>query len=234
MPIMKPESGCISMPRESRTPASSTSPPLAPGSRGPVRVQIGKLKEICARWGVPPKDLDKLVESGAVRASAPASGKGSLRLLDERSLCDVFFAHSLKGLGVRPEHLARVMESLRRRYRALLVRKPERLVIGFAPGRRGHVRPAGPDQVWPKLIFDTRPLFQGVDLLHAVGRVDTRIHRGRPKENWRATFRGAVAQLSSEMQDKQISEHQIDAAIDAVRADRRRRVQEEIVTLPPP
>lgn len=224
------------MPKGSRTPVSPalTPPRATAGSPAPVRVQMGKLKEICAHWGVAPKELDKLVETGAVRPSAPASGKGSLRLLDERSLCDVFFAHSLRGLGVRPEHLVRVVENLRARYPTLLTRKPERLVIRFAPKRRGDARPAEPERVWPKLIFDTRPLFRGVEVLHGVGRVDTQIHRGRPKSNWRATFRGAVAQLSSEMQDQRISEGQIDAAIDAVRADRRRRVQEEIVTLPPP
>jgi len=226
------------MPKESRTTASPALTPLrataASPALAPVRVQMGKLKEICARWGVAPKELDKLVETGAVRPSAPASGKGSLRLLDERSLCDVFFAHSLKGLGVRPEHLVRVVENLRAQYRALLTRRPERLIIGFALKRWGHARPAGPERVWPKLIFDTRPLFRGLDVLRAVGRADAQIHRGRPKGNWRATFRGAIAQLSTEMQDKRISEGQIDAAIDAVRADRRRRAQEEIVTLPPP
>lgn len=217
-----------------RVPPEPASRRTPAGPPPPVRVQIGKLKEICARWGVTPRELDKLVEAGAVRPSAPASGKGSLRLLDARSLCDVFFAHCLKGLGVRPEHLVRVIEHLRSRYQDLLTRKPEQLIIGFAPRRRGHAGPAGPEQVWPKLIFDTRPLLRGVDILQAVGRVDAEIHRGRPKGNWRATFRGAVAQLSTEMQDRRISEDQIDAAIDAVRADRRRKVQEEIVTLPPP
>ena len=218
---------------ETRVPAKPASRRAPAGPHPPVRVQMGKLKEICARWGVTAKELDKFVEAGAVRPSAPASGKGSLRLLDERSLCDVFFAHCLKRLGVRPEHLVRVIEHLRGRYQDLLARKPEQLIIGFVPGRRGHAGPAGPEQVWPKLIFDTRPLLKGVDILHAVGRVDAEVHRGRPKGNWRATFRGAVAQLSTEMQDKRISDDQIDAAIDAVRADRHRRVQEEIVTLPP-
>jgi hypothetical protein len=215
--------------------SSAPTPPRAlPSSSAPVRVQMGKLKEICAHWGVASKELDKLVEAGAVRPSAPASGKGSLRLLDERSLCDVFFAHSLKGLGVRLEHLVRVVQHLRAQYRTLLTERPPQLIIRFAPKRRESTRPAGFQQVGPKLVFDTRPLFRGLEVLHAVGRADTQIHRGRPKGNWRATFRGAVAQLSMEMQDKSISDEQIGAAIEAVRAARRKRAQEEIVVLPPP
>lgn len=234
------------MPKGPRTPgpptplrATDASPtPVPPGATpappAPVRVQMGKLKEICAHWGVAPKELDKLVEAGAVRPSAPASGKGSLRLLDERSLCDAFFAHSLKRLGVRQEHLVRVVGHLRAQYLTLLTRRPAQLTVRFAPKQREHTRPSRLERVWPNLVFDTRPLFRGLDVLHAVGRADTEIYRGRPKGNWRATFRGAIAQLSMEMQERRISDEQIEAAVDAVRVDRRRRGEEHVVTLPPP
>lgn len=226
----------LSDPAPPRTAVTPSAPAAraSTGSSAPVRVQMGKLKEICAHWGVASKELDKLVEAGAVCPGAPASGKGSLRLLDERSLCDVFFAHSLKGLGVRPEHLVRVVERLRAGYRTLLTKRPAQLTVRFAPKGRESARPAGSEQVWPKLVFDTRPLFRGLEVLNAVGRADTQVHRGRPKGNWRATFRGAVAQLSMEMQDKAISDEDIDAAIAAVRTNRRQKGHEEIVVLPPP
>jgi hypothetical protein len=48
-------------------------------------------------------------------------------------------------------------------------------------------------------------------------------------------FRQAMTELSKEMQDKRISEDQIDAAIDTVRARRRQgKADEAIVTIPPP
>jgi hypothetical protein len=204
------------MPRETQ-PASS------------ARVQVGKLKELCAPWGVAPKELDKLVEVGAVRPLDRARGKGSLRLLDERSLCDVFFAHSLKELGVRQAHYVKVVECLRARYPVLLSKKPERLIVRFAPRREGR-----DSRIRPDLVFDTRPLFRSVEVLLAAQGAAAQIHRGRPTGDWRATFRDAVTQLSTEMQLKGISEEQIGAAIEDVRADRRRRAQEAVVTVPLP
>ncbi len=48
-------------------------------------------------------------------------------------------------------------------------------------------------------------------------------------------FREAMTELSKEMQDKRISDAQIDAAIEAVRARRRQgKVDEAVVTIPPP
>lgn len=193
-------------------------------------VQVGKIGELCAPWGVTAKEIDKLIEAGAVRPSRPGRGRGSLRLLDEWSLCDVFFAHSFRELGVRQEIFAKMIARLRPQYPLLLGQRPQRLKVHFAPRSQ---RPAS--RVWPELVFDTRPLW--TCLATAISARDelTQIQRGRPRKNWRAMFRQAMTELSREMQDKRISDDQIDAAINTVRARRRQGKDDEaIVTIPPP
>lgn len=193
-------------------------------------MQVGKIKELCAPWGVDSREIDKLVEAGAVRPFQQARGKGSLRLLDERSLCDVFFARSLKDLGVRQEFSVRVIEHLRRQYPVLLSERPERLRVQFGP-RSG--KSLG--RIWPELVFDTRRLWECLAVAIAAKDELAQIQRGRPKKDWRAMFREAMIELSKEMQEKHISEEQIDAALEAVRARRRqRKVGESVVTVPPP
>ncbi len=187
------------------------------------------MKELCAPWGVDSKEIDKLVEVGAVRPFRRAKGRGSLRLLDEGSLCDVFFAHSLKELGVRQRFFVKVIEHLRPQYPLLLSQRPERLRVQFALQHEKE-----PDKIWPDLVFNTRPLWKCLAVAISAGEEFVQIQRGRPKKDWRAMFREAVMQLSKEMYENRISDEQIDAAIEAARANRRMKVDEAVVTVPPP
>lgn len=194
-----------------------------------VRVQIGKLKELCAPWGITPRRLDKLVEAGAIRPAEGGHGKGSLRLWDERSLCDVFFAHSLRVLGVRQSQFVKVVEGLRPLYQLFLRKKPERVVVRFAP--RADSPAVG---MPPQLVFDTRPLFTWLGVLSSAGRSAMHVQRGRPAENWRASFREAITQAGEELGKRGATNQRIDAAVEHVRRDRQRRAREEIVTVRPP
>jgi hypothetical protein len=142
----------------------------------------------------------------------------------------VFFARSLKDLGVRQEVSVRVIEHLRRQYPVLLSERPERLRVQFGP-RSGK----GLGGIWPELVFDTRRLWECLAVAIAAKDELAQIQRGRPKKDWRAMFREAMVELSKEMQEKHISEEQIDAALEAVRARRRqKKVGESVVTVPPP
>jgi hypothetical protein len=192
--------------------------------------QVGKISELCAPWGVTPREVDKLIEGRAVRPARSGSGKGSLRLLDAWSLCDIFFAHSCKELGVRQQTITRMIERLRPEYPQLLGQRPDRLRVRFAP--RGDRR-ATP--IWPTLVFDMRLLWSC--LATAVSAKDelTRVQRGRPKKDWRTMFSKAMRELSKEMRAKRISDEQIDAAIEGVRSRRRQaKADEAVVTVPAP
>ncbi len=187
------------------------------------------MKELCAAWGVDSKEIDKLVEAGAVRPFRRAQGRGSLRLLDEGSLCDVFFAHSFKGLGVRQGFFVKFIEHLRPQYPLLLSQRPERLRVQFflQHGKE-------PDNIRPYVVFDTRPLWRCLAVATSAGEEFAQVQRGRPKKDWRAMFRDAVTQLSKQMHENRISDEQIDAAIEAARVNRRTKVDEAVVTVPPP
>jgi len=204
---------------------------LGGGVRIPeLLAQVGKISELCAPWGVTPREVDKLIEGGAVRPARPAGGKGSLRLLDEWSLCDVFFAHACKELGVRQETVAKVVARLRPEYPRLLGQRPQRLRVHFAPrnGRRA-------TRIWPELVFDTRLLWSCLATAILAKDELTQVQRGRPKKDWRALFSKAMNALSKEMQAKRISDEQIDAAIERVRARRRQaKADEAVVTIPAP
>jgi hypothetical protein len=184
---------------------------------------------LCAPWGVTSGELDKLIEAGAIRPARQARGKGSVRLLDERSLCDVFFAHSFRELGVRQETVAKVVERLRPQYPLLLRQRPQRLIVHFASRGERYQR------LWPELKFDTRRLWLCLAMAMSLMNDLTHVQRGRPRSNWRLMFRKAMTNLSKEMQDKRISDEQIDAAIETVRARRRHgKADEAIVTVSPP
>src|SRR3989304_9963660 len=61
-----------------------------------LQVQLGKASGLFAGWGVRRKDLSRFLETGVVKASLSGGGKGSLRFLDERSVYDVYLAHTFK------------------------------------------------------------------------------------------------------------------------------------------
>jgi DNA-binding transcriptional MerR regulator len=192
-------------------------------------IQVGKVKELCAAWGLTARELDRFLETGAVRPARHGRGKGSLRLLDERSLCDAFFAHSFKELGVRQETVAKAVARLRPRYPALLGQRPRRFVVRFAS------RDKRDSRLWPELAFDTAPLWFCLATAVSLRNELTHVQRGRPKDNWRAVFQKAVTELSREMQEKRISDKHLDAAIEAVRTRRRsEQTDEAVVTVPPP
>jgi len=199
-----------------RTPPSTPAPLLPP--RSPAQVSG------IPRWDGAPMLLLTIVS----RAAAPISAGG--RLLDTWSLCDVFFAHSCKKLGMRQETATKVVERLRPEYPRLLGQRPERLRVHFAPRGDRHAT-----CMWPELVFDTRLLRSCLATAAAAKDELARVQRGRPKEDWRTMFSKAIDALSKEMQAKRISDEQIDAAIESVRARRRQaRIHEAVVTIPAP
>jgi hypothetical protein len=142
-------------------------------------------------------------------------------LLDEWSLCDVFFAHSLRELGVRRDAVAKAVARLRPRYPVLLGQRPRRLVMRLAS------KGTGDSRLRPEIAFDTAPLWRCLATAVSVRNDYLHVQRGRPRDDWRAAFHNALTALSREMRDKRISEKHLDTAIEAVRARRR------FSTLPP-
>ncbi len=190
-------------------------------------LQVGKAQEVCTSWGIRPRELEELIRVGAVRPARAGSGKGSLRLLDERSVCDLYFAHGFRRLGFAPRHAARVIRSLRREYRSWLTHQPDRILIRWtAEGEAEGLASL------PRLVFDPRPLYTCLLVFRALAPDRAHVQRGRPRGEWRTMFRDAIARLSREMHEKRISETDINAAIEAERAERGRAVREAVVTVP--
>ncbi len=190
-------------------------------------LQVGKAQEVCTSWGIRPRELEELIRVGAVRPAQAGSGKGSLRLLDERSVCDLYFAHGFRQIGFAPRHVSRVVRSLRREYQNWLVHQPDRILIRWTAAGQAEGLAS-----LPRLVFDPRPLYTCLLVFRALGPDRAQVQRGRSQGDWRTMFRDAIAQLSREMHDKQISETDIDTAIEAVRAERGRGVREAVVTVP--
>ena len=80
-----------------------------------LQVQLGKAIDLFASWGVRQKELSRFLEAGVVKASLSGRGKGSLRLLDEHSVYDVYLAHTFHELGLPPRRIAKIVENVRPR-----------------------------------------------------------------------------------------------------------------------
>ena len=100
-----------------------------------LQVQLGKAIDLFAGWGVRQKDLSRFLETGVVKASLSGRGKGSLRLLDERSVYDVYLAHTFHELGLSPRRIAKIVENVRPHYSAWITGKQKWLILRFRPTR---------------------------------------------------------------------------------------------------
>ncbi|MBF8258247.1 MAG: hypothetical protein HW377_621 [Actinobacteria bacterium] len=107
-----------------------------------LQVQLGKAIDLFAGWGVRQKDLSRFLETGVVKASLSGRGKGSLRLLDERSVYDVYLAHTFHELGLSPRRIAKIVENVRPHYSAWITGKQKWLILRFRPTRGEVMAPA--------------------------------------------------------------------------------------------
>lgn len=176
------------------------------------KLQSGKAKEVFANWGVRPRELDKLLEAGLVRARQSRRGKGGLRLLDEASVYDVFLAHTFRELGWPRGRIARVLRTLRAHYRAWMREDTRWLVLRMM---LGDSYPATAPMIRIDLEQPRRLARAWATLGDAAA-----IRRGRPRSDWRAEFREAAAAIGREMQERQVAEADVDRVIDEVRAER--------------
>ncbi|HLJ58837.1 MAG TPA: hypothetical protein VKZ50_03810 [bacterium] len=156
-------------------------------------MQVGKVQEVCAVWGVPPRGLDEFIRVGAVCPAREGSGRGSFRYLDERSLCDLYFAHGLTLAGLSPRRVASVVTSLRTEYERWLGEPPVRIVVRWRADTESDDPP-----FLPRMVFDPHPLFTCLRVLRSLGPESTRIQRGRPRSNWRLIFRDAFVRATHE------------------------------------
>jgi len=104
-----------------------------------LQVQLGKAIDLFAGWGVRQKELSRFLEAGVVKASLSGRGKGSLRLLDERSVYDVYLAHTFHELGLSPRRIAKIVENVRPHYSAWITGKQKWLILRFRPKRAGRI-----------------------------------------------------------------------------------------------
>ncbi|MBM2827572.1 MAG: hypothetical protein HW408_104 [Actinobacteria bacterium] len=178
-----------------------------------LQVQLGKAIDLFAGWGVRQKDLSRFLETGVVKASLSGRGKGSLRLLDERSVYDVYLAHTFHELGLSPRRIAKIVENVRPHYSAWITGKQKWLILRFRPTRGEVMAPA-------TIRIDlSQPLLL---LRHCESEKEevAPIRRGRPKDDWRKRFRETADAIAREMREARITEEDIDEAVSDVRSGR--------------
>ena len=178
-----------------------------------LQVQLGKAIDLFAGWGVRQKDLSPFLETGVVKASLSGREKGSLRLLDERSVYDVYLAHTFHELGLSPRRIAKIVENVRPHYSAWITGKQKWLLLRFRPTKGEVMAPA-------TIRID---LSQPLSLIrHCESEKEevAPIRRGRPKDDWRKRFRETANAIAREMREASIAEEDIDEAVSDVRSGR--------------
>ena len=181
-----------------------------------LQVQLGKAIDLFAGWGVRQKELSRFLEAGVVKASLSGRGKGSLRLLDEHSVYDVYLAHTFHELGLPPRRIAKIVENVRPHYSAWITGKQKWLVLRFRPTESEAMATT-------TIRID---LSQPLSLIHHCESEKEEvapIHRGRPKDDWRKRFREAADAIAKEMREARITEEDIDEAVSDVRSERSSR-----------
>jgi hypothetical protein len=193
-----------------------------------LQIQMGKAKELFSVWGVRPKELDNLVEAGVVRTRQAGRGRGSLRLLDEDSILDVYLAHSFGTVGLPRRRIAELIGHFRPHYRSWLRDQEKVVIVEFKASRH---YPVFAPSIWINLAQPLRL----ISTCAQSGEEVASIHRGRPKEDWRKQFRLAASAIAKEMSEKGLTEDDVDTAIAGVRARRKARAGKDrtaVVTVP--
>ena len=181
-----------------------------------LQVQLGKAIALFAGWGVRQKDLSRFLETGVVKASHFGRGKGSLRLLDERSVYDVYLAHTFHELGLPPRRIAKIVENVRPHYPAWITGKQKWLILRF--------RPTGGKTIAPATIrIDLSQPLSLIRHCESKEKEVAPIRRGRPKDDWRKRFRETANAIAREMREARITEEDIDEAVSDVRSGRSSR-----------
>jgi hypothetical protein len=181
-----------------------------------LQVQLGKAIDLFAGWGVRRKELSRFLEAGVVKAILSGRGKGSLRLLDDHSVYDVYLGHTFHELGLPPRRIAKIVENVRPHYSAWITGKQKWLILQFRPTRGEVMAPA-------TIRID---LSQPLSLLRQCeSRMEevAPIRRGRPKDDWRKRFREAANAIAKEMREARITGEDIDEAVSDVRSGRSSR-----------
>ena len=181
-----------------------------------LQIQVGKAIDLFAGWGVRRKELNRFLEAGVVKTSFSGRGKGSLRLLDERSVYDVYLAHTFHELGLSPRRIAKIVETVRPHYRAWIAGEQKWLVLRFRPTESEAMATT-------TIRID---LSQPLSLIHhceSEKEAVAPIRRGRPTDDWRKQFRETADAIAREMREARITEEDIDEAVSDVRSGRSSR-----------
>ncbi|PWB67004.1 MAG: hypothetical protein C3F14_03185 [Deltaproteobacteria bacterium] len=190
-----------------------------------LQIQVGKAIDLFASWGVRPKELSRFLESGVVKATRSGYGKGSLRLLDERSVYDVYLAHSFHELGLPPRRIARIVEDVRPQYGAWINGEQKWLVLRFRAPKSEAISPT-------TIRIDLSQPLALIRRCQSERDEIAPIRRGRPREDWRKRFRETAEAIAKELRKEDITEDEIDQAISEVRTGRNpRRGKDEIAVV---
>jgi hypothetical protein len=190
-----------------------------------LQIQVGKAIDLFATWGVRRKELGRFLEAGVVKSTRSGRGKGSLRLLDERSVYDVYLAHAFHELGLPPRRIARIVENVRPQYRVWINGEQKWLVLRFRAAKSEAISPT-------TIRIDLSQPLALIRRCELEKEEITSIQRGRPGDDWRKRFRETAEAISKEMRSANITEEEIDSAISEVRSGRSpRRGKDEIAVV---
>jgi len=179
-----------------------------------LQIQVGKAVDLFAGWGVRRKELSRFLEAGVVKATRSGRGKGSMRLLDEHSVYDVYLAHTFYELGLPPRRIARIVDNVRPHYRAWITGEQKWLLLRF--------RSTEGETLVPTMIrIDLSQPLSLIRRCESEKEEIVSIRRGRPKDDWRKRFRTAAEAIATEMREAMITEENIDAVVSEVRSGRK-------------
>jgi DNA-binding transcriptional MerR regulator len=191
-----------------------------------LNLQIGKAEKVASAWGVKPRRLKLWLDEGLVKYKQRGSGRGSIRLLTDESLLDVYLVSQLSH-DLAQNHVSSCIRAARRHYGAWL--------------RSDRLRNTRP--VFVVFKIDHAPLHTTEvrlpldSALASIVRIRERlteqpqVSRGRPRRDWRREFEEDMAKIGRSLRATAASRPSLEEEIRAYRA--RRRVPEEVhVTVP--
>jgi DNA-binding transcriptional MerR regulator len=191
----------------------------------PLNLQIGKAEKVASAWGVNPRRLKLWLDEGLVKYKQRGSGRGSMRLLTDESLLDVYLASQLSH-DLAQNHVSSCIRAARRHYGEWLRSEGRNARPVFIVFKIDHA---------PLHTTEVRlPLESALASIVMIRERLTQrpqVSRGRPRRNWRREFEEDMTEIGRSLRASAASRRPVEEDIRAYRA-RRRATEEVHVTVP--
>jgi DNA-binding transcriptional MerR regulator len=191
----------------------------------PLNLQIGKAEKVASAWGVNPRRLKLWLDEGLVKYKQRGSGRGSMRLLTDESLLDVYLASQLSH-DLAQSHVSSCIRAARRHYGEWLRSERRNTWPVFVVFKIDHA-PLHTTEV--RLPLESA--LASIMMIRERLTEQPQVSRGRPRRNWRREFEEDMTEIGRSLRASAASRRPVEEDIRAYRS-RLRATEEVHVTVP--